>query len=191
MTLENQLVTGTTSNQWDVIFGGASAHLVLDDPVGSPDDDSTYIENTDATNANIDCTHTDFVLSGAASVDDVCHVMRCMETSASSGQARHLIYVNGTRYNGTTQNPGSSYTTYTDIWTTNPATEAAWTIAEVDGSDATNPYDSKIGVRALTGVGESVRLTQMYACCNYTETGGVTTIPIMMHHYTKNIGAHA
>jgi len=188
MTLENQLVTATTSNQWDVIFGGASAHLVLDDPVGSPDDDLTYIENTDATSANIDCTHTDFVLSGATSVDDVCQVMRCKETSASSGQARHLIYVNGSRYNGTAQNPGTSYTTYTNIWTTNPATGSAWTIAEADGSDATNPYDSKTGVRALTGVGESVRLTQMYACANFQVAAGGLSIPVAIHHYTKNIG---
>ncbi len=63
MAVENQLPTGTSSNQWDVIFGGATAHLVLDDPVGSPDDDSTYIENTDGSNANVDCTHTDFVLT--------------------------------------------------------------------------------------------------------------------------------
>jgi len=177
MALENQLVTATTANQWDVIFGGASAHLVLDDPVGSPDDDATYVENTDGTNANVDCTHTDFVLSGATSVDDVCQVFRPKETGDGNGQCRHLIYVNGTRYNGTIRNPGAGYTTYTDMWTVNPATTLAWTIAEADGSDATNPYDSKTGARALTSAGEAVRLTQMYACANYQVAAAGRPLP--------------
>jgi len=99
MALEDQLVTGTTSNQWDIIFGGATAHLVLDDPVGSPDDDATYIENTDGTNANIDCTHTAFVLASATSVNNVCNVLRAKETGDGNGQLRHLIYVGGSRYN--------------------------------------------------------------------------------------------
>ena len=167
MTVENQLPIATSTNQWDVIFGGASAHLVLDDPVGSPDDDLTYVENTDGTNANVDLTHTDFALSGATSINNVCQTFRCKETGDGNGQCRHLIYVNGTRYNGTIQSPGASYVTYNNFWTANPATTSAWTIAEANGSDATNPYDSKMGARALTGAGEAIRMTQLFACCDF------------------------
>jgi hypothetical protein len=51
------------------------------------------------------------------------------------GWAAPCIYHNGTRYIGTAV-AGSGYTTYTQTYTTNPATGVAWTLSDINALDA-------------------------------------------------------
>jgi hypothetical protein len=43
--------------------------------------------------------------------------------------------------NATTHNPTTTTTLRTDTWATNPVTNAAWTPAEINGTDGTNPLN--------------------------------------------------
>lgn len=59
------------------------------------------------------------------------------EPANGSNQSASRIKVGGTYYNSATHNPsGTTYTTRTDTWATNPKTVAAWTVDDVNGVGA-------------------------------------------------------
>jgi hypothetical protein len=60
----------------------------------------------------------------------------------ASGTAAR-IKVGGTYYNASSHNPSNgSWVQRTDTWSTNPKTSAAWTVAQINGSDGTNPFEA-------------------------------------------------
>lgn len=86
------------------------------------------------------------------------------QASAAAGALR----VNGTIYNATTHNPANgsaSRTQRTDTWTTNPATGAAWTVADVNGTGSSplQAFGFFSNDASPTITFSSVRLTIDYA----------------------------
>ena len=44
MPIEYELATSDQASQWNVTSSGSDHYLLIDDPVGTPDDDTTYVD---------------------------------------------------------------------------------------------------------------------------------------------------
>ena len=65
------------------------------------------------------------------------------EAASGNNNAAGRLKVGGNYYNAATHNPsGTGWTSRTDTWATNPKSAAAWTAAEVNGTDGTNPLQA-------------------------------------------------
>jgi hypothetical protein len=166
MVDEFVVANSDASAQYNELSGGSVHYVLLNDPPGAPVD-TDYTENNDEANANEELGYPSFVITGATSINALCLFVRISEPLSSTGQGRQNYFVDGVRFNVTTRNPSSTLTTFEDTVTDNGATATTWTIDEIKGIDATNPYDDRNGVRALTGAGEAIRCSQQYSCCDY------------------------
>ena len=162
--------------QFNLLSSGSVHYVLLNDPPGSPVD-TDYTENNDEANANEELGYPSFAVPAGATINHLCLFMRVSEPLSSAGQARHNYTVNGSRINGTTRSPSSTLTNYEDLITDNGATALPWTVDEINGVDATNPYSDRNGQRALTGAGEAIRCSQMYSCVDYTPAAAGRPLP--------------
>ena len=173
MTLEYEVPTSDVTTNWNT-----GTYADVDDPVGSPDDDTTYAEHS-GSNQNLDLETANPTLTDAGSVNSVSVFSRSKYVT-TAGKTRCLLYVNGTRYQGSAQTLSTSYQNFTDIFNTNPDTSSAWLVADARGVGS-NPY-GYIGNRALCdATPQDVRLTQTYAIFDFNE--GVST-PLFYFHRT-------
>jgi len=69
-------------------------------------------------------------------------------------------------YTATNHNPGTTTTLRTDTWSTNPATSAAWTPAQINGTDGTNPLNA-FGF-ASTDANPAIRIYSVELQVEYT-----------------------
>jgi hypothetical protein len=60
------------------------------------------------------------------------------EAATGANNVGGRLKVGGNYYNAATHNPSTTQTARSDNWATNPKTTAAWTVAEVNGTDGTN-----------------------------------------------------
>ena len=80
-----------------------------------------------------------FSLPSGLPVTDLAVYIRVRDVSDGGNSIRPYIKVNGTRYNTAPSNdPGTSFTTYSYSYLTNPNTGAAWTVADLNKTGA-NP----------------------------------------------------
>lgn len=167
MATQTRVPTGDSSvdNGWSSSSGTTKAADV-DDPVGSPDDDTTYAFKNGA-NANQLHTFSAATIPGGSTAITVNVIYRGRRTSTSLNiNAR--IRVNGTTYEeGAGTVPGSTYANRTVAWATNPATLAAWTVNDVNGS-GTNPLQEFGYANTQTTGTEEARVTQCYLSITYT-----------------------
>jgi len=169
--IEYAIMTSDNAVQFNYTSSGTDHYVLIDDnvagdPVGNHND-SDYVGNNDAANANDDFNHADYVLTSAISVTNISIVMRGSEPGSSTGQLRQLYYTGGgNRNNGNTENLTSTPVTFTYNGTINPETSSGYTVDEAKGIGVTS-YDARIGARALTGVGEDARMQQLYGYCTY------------------------
>jgi len=64
------------------------------------------------------------------------------EASSGANTSVGRLRVGGTYYDSATHNPATTTTQRTKTWATNPRTAANWTVAEVNGTDGTNPLQN-------------------------------------------------
>jgi hypothetical protein len=155
----NHTTTGFTGssggNQWED----------CDEGVAAADDDTTYIFRQDSA-ANHEFTYTAFSIA-SSSIASVTIRYRARRTAAGPATVASTIIIGGTRFNGTNNAQAVTYATFEEVMTTNPATLAAWTEADVEGTGA-NPIQA-FGLRgAALSVGEEVRVSAVEIEVSYT-----------------------
>lgn len=169
MATQDRLPTGIgASNTWTASAG--DKWDCVDDPVGAPNDDTDYCYVSGADGYQT-FTFTAFAItSSAVSKVTVSHRVRMV---SGAGNITARIRVGGTNYNSASDYISStSYANYAKDWLTNPKSGAAWTEAEVEGSDVTNPLQQFGMTSAGIGGGEEMRVTQVYCTVTYTEAAG-------------------
>jgi len=163
MATQDRVPTGDGNATWSLSSGSTRWELV-DDAVGAPDDDTTYIYVTGMFALQI-LTYADFAIT-STSINKVVVTYRMRHLTGNSTQGRAEIYVGITPYAGSYNNLTDTYTDYTEEWLTNPATAAAWTEADVEGTGG-NPLEQWRVRNNLTSGAESVRCTQTYISVDY------------------------
>jgi hypothetical protein len=157
---ETLLVNGNGSlQQFDVLIGAATHWQA----VLTIDDDTSYIGNTAFARKEDLFTVTDTALNTGAVIDSVTVTMRII--NASTG--RTALKTHGTTYYGGSKNPGGAWTTYTQVYATNPNTGLAWTLDEIN--------DMEIGVN-MESVGVQVNCTYVAATIGYHYNAVSTTL---------------
>lgn len=143
-------------------FGAATDWECVDDPVGSPDDNATFVDNSLLT-----AIKESFVLSvfgGDGAINSVAISARVdLAPSVTNGTLALFLRIGGTDYDSDSQTlvAAGGYTDYTATWTTNPATATAWSGSDLAALEAgVNIVDSPVL--------STKRITQLYAAVDYT-----------------------
>lgn len=134
------------------------------DKLLSQDDASTYVACASGAGVQIDEFQIPAFRLGT--INSVSLVSRCVSLQNNSGQSKTGLRIQGlsTIYWGTTQNPPTGWTTYTDTWYTDPSTGAAWTPASVASLSVC------LGLSSNSG-GWTIKCTQLYMVVDYTPYG--------------------
>ncbi|MCK4828395.1 hypothetical protein KA005_72365 [bacterium] len=152
---------GDSYNEWTGKDAGTKWSEV-DDPVGSPDDDTSYMETVDTNKAQGFDTYPAIT---AISITSVTIHFRCKEIGGNAF-AKAKLRVSGTVYLGDAKTLTVSYDDFSQIWTENPNTSSAWTEAEIEGGDALQEW---IIESAGLDAGETCRCTQVYMVVHYVQ----------------------
>ncbi len=132
----------------------------VDDPVGSPDGDSTYVYSTTVQNEEFNHT-TDEKLEGAT-ISEVKVVAR-MKYVGVAVTVNIGLNVGGTRFPGGSNNAlTASYAYYEQKWNQNPADSQDWEKSDIDSLQTSLRY--MIGMFP----GDAARCTQVYLNVTYT-----------------------
>lgn len=128
------------------------------------DGDSTYIAmNSVSQNTYLITTNT---ITNTDTINSV--TVYCITRALAAGKlitaiTRPAIYESGVFSAPTTSaNNPTSYTTYSQIWTTIPSTGNPWTKGDIDVLE--------IGIESVSS-GTSMRMTQVYVVVDYTSSG--------------------
>jgi hypothetical protein len=152
-----------TGSGWSVFPSSPTTKFdKMDDPVVSPDGDSSYIQNSNNAVSAL-FTYSAFTVPAGSTITDVTVHYNAEYTGATPHTAS-AIYVNSVEYNGSLITPSATYADYSDTWSTNPSTSAAWTVADVNGTGA-HPL-TQFGVYGENSKGK--RWTQVYMVVTYT-----------------------
>src|SRR4030042_1961229 len=164
--VQQNVPTGDISVTWDIIFPTTpTTHYdKVDDPIGSHDGDSTYIQNATVNEYDIFGFSAFSIPSDSTGISVTVHVI-ARRASSGTNNVRPGLRVNASNYSGTGCNPVSSYADCSYTWTTNPNTSAAWTVADINGTDSA-PLQG-FGVTS-TDVSPNPRVTQVYIEVTYT-----------------------
>ena len=132
----------------------------VDDPVSSPDDDTTRVR-TDQTIYQEDTYALANHIEGHGDITKLTVYYRAMRTdNTTGGQAKAVIRTNDTNYEGITENLTTSYADYSAVWTFNPGTSDNWTWGEIDNLEAGISLKRE-------GTAGDVRCTQVYVEVTY------------------------
>src|SRR4030042_1030601 len=145
--VQQEVPTGDISVTWDVIYpSGPTDHYdKVDDPIGSNDGDSTYIQTGTTNDDDIFGFSAFSIPSDSTSISVTVHVIAKRASSGSNNIAPRLR-VNASNYSGTVCTTDPSYGDCSYTWTANPNTSAAWTVADINGTGSA-PLQG-FGVRA-------------------------------------------
>lgn len=178
MATRNITVTGAGTYGQTTPNTGTRAAAV-DDPIGSPDDASTY--NRATTVGFNDDTFTHNAPADPSDViSDVTVNIRALCSSAFLCAVYVFFRIGGTDYASyINQIPSTSYSNMSLSFPTSPATGVAWTGSELNAME--------IGYRLYVPTG-SADVTQIYAVETYTAGGGGGggNIPVKMKQYSRN-----
>lgn len=160
-TTDNFTVDGCTTG---------SQFLCVDDPVGAPDEDTTFIFRT--TNGSQDLITGAPSVPVGATVNSITVTARAAIPSGSFELAVR-IRVDTTIFTDATPTTFSvaTYADTSNVWSVNPVTTAAWTVAEVNRTAGSNNL-TEIGVTATGLSSETARVTQVYLTVDYTPAAG-------------------
>ena len=158
--------------EWPWQYPSTGEHWDKVDDV-TPDEDSTYIYISRAEAGS----HKDLYnlpspgIPSGAQIDYVRVYIRCRGSGFTFARARPVIKTHGMEYAPTYMSFGTSYSTQSHEWTTNPYTGEAWTLDELESLQA-----GVEGVRGMmydpwTGLirYDDTYCTQVYVEIGYTE----------------------
>ncbi|MHA2169982.1 MAG: DUF2341 domain-containing protein [Candidatus Kariarchaeaceae archaeon] len=155
-------------------------YLAVNEPV--PDDDSTYIYTT----RNDSSRYTSYKIKGLREIDgsitDITLYTRAERSgSVISSYIRNFVRIGSQNYQRSQRSLSTSWTTYSDTWTTNPATGLAWEWTDLDSLE--------IGVRGrmVYSTTRQLRITQVYAVVSYTSNGGLFNIPLLVELHDSDL----
>lgn len=175
MAIENLTVTGAGTITNLSNSGCTNNWECVDDPIGSPDDGSTYVHTED--DPFITDTYELSNVSVIQAGDTINHIivhMRGIEQGGTfpTGNIRATIRSGTTNYNGATQALTTSWADYTEQWSTDPDTSVAWTISGL------NALEAGQGLEKITGFGDvQISNTLIYVEVDYTvATGGIVIL---------------
>jgi hypothetical protein len=173
---ETRVPTGSVSSVWQVGAGSDRVDAV-DDPVGSPDDDTTYVFD-DAGGQRQRWSFSVFTVPGGSTVDNVIVTGRCRYTGTAGDV---ILGMRNETDTGTSENFPADYSTlittyanYTRTFTLNPWTAGAWTVNQVNGEGSTANRLANMSLRSGGLTASAVRCTQVYLTVTYTAAGGGT-----------------
>jgi hypothetical protein len=151
--------------------GGGNNYVEVDDPVGAPDDDGTYVSI--AKGNQEDYYDVPDHTTETGTITNVRVVVRAKQTGAEDMNI--CIYTVLTEYCGGGEGIGAGYGDETEDWVNNPNTGIAWTWAQIDAI--------QIGMKsdAVGGWGGTMYVTQVYAIVTYTP-------PPMTVYYWTGLG---
>src|SRR3990170_1400537 len=106
MAIQNRVPTSDVAGGGWLALGGGDSYIEVDDPIGTPDDDTTYIYSTSTTAVEY-FEYTDFAIASSAIAGITVYGRAKYITS---GDFRYRIQVNGTIYTGSVHTLTASYT---------------------------------------------------------------------------------
>jgi len=161
---QRRLPTGDSAVQWSR-SSGVNNYVLVDDPYGSPDDDSTYTYTNVQTNKDL-FSFIPLAVPAGSVITNVQVVGRFKRVDTGGDYIiRELLKVNGVTYEGSIQQlVVGAYFDKTYTWATNPHTSLPWTIDDVNGIGS-NPLQT-FGYECV-GFNKTVRCTQVFVKVNY------------------------
>jgi len=130
-------------------------------------DDTDYITGTTNSGGYALFDITAFDVPAGSTIEGLTVVIRVRDSTSGNNNIYERIKVNGSYYSGaTSHNPGTSFTTYSYTWATNPATGSNWTVADINGTGS-NALQ-QIGVHS-TDLNPDMRVSMIYALVRCTE----------------------
>ena len=143
-------------------------------------DDTDYIKGTTDTANFFHFTFTAFSIPTGSTITNLTVYVRARDgfnAAVGTNDARPGLRVNGTNYDGTasTNNPGSTFTTYSYAFTLNPNTGSAWTAEDINGSGAA-PLQ-QFGAASSDGAPD-FDVSMVYATVNYIEYDDTISIQV-------------
>jgi hypothetical protein len=171
MATQTRVPTGDgTETNW---FPNTGTRVdAVDDPVGSPDDDTAYIDQT-ASGQRCSFTFPVFTVPGGSTINSV-QIIGRLKYVGTSSDVRLNVYNESTVNEDTDRSLTSSYANYTRTMATNPFTAAAWTVDQVNTEPSTANRLVEIEVRSIAP-NTDIRCTSLYVLVDYTASGGSTT----------------
>lgn len=132
----------------------------INDPVGTPDDDSTYINNPDynQTKTGYFAT-TDPTIPAGSVITSVKVFYRHKVDGIGTSTTYPRMYLGGNYSEGAGQNPGSSWSSHTVDFTSNRPGGGSWSIADF--------ADLQVGIRNASVSGDDKWITQAYIIVDY------------------------
>lgn len=171
-TTATQVPTGLgTFSNW-TLGAGADRVDAVDDPVGTPDDDTTYVVTT-VSGQRQDYTTAAFSVGASDTVNSFQIIGRFKFVGTAAQMRLNIVSETPTTSEDIDRSVTSAYADYTRTMTTNPFTAAAWTPNQVNKDAGTaNRYD-QIEIRSIAP-NTDIRCTQVYALVDYTVSGGAS-----------------
>lgn len=106
---------------------GSDHGAMVDDT--TPDSDTTYNEGAAASDVD---TYVGTALGGSGTVHGLVLRNFLKKTDAGTCDTRNVVRIGSTNYYGSVENLSTSYLYYNTLYTTSPATSAAWSVSEID-----------------------------------------------------------
>ncbi len=128
--------------------------------------DADYMTGTTDSGGYMLFSFSPFSVPPGSTIIDLTVYVRAKDVSSGTNNIRPSIKVYGTRYNttATSNNPGTSFTTYSYSYTTNPSTGAAWTVADINGTGS-RPLQ-QFGVYS-SDLNPDIQISMVYAEVHY------------------------
>ncbi|RKX27920.1 MAG: hypothetical protein DRP47_05710 [Candidatus Zixiibacteriota bacterium] len=122
-----------TGSVTGLVASGCASNFQCVDEISS-DDDATYVERASNSYAT-DVYSLGNPSASSGTIDSV--VVHCQtKKEHTQGNVCPTLYVSSTEYNGTEQTLTTSYADYSQMWSTNPNTSAAWNWTEINNLQA-------------------------------------------------------
>ncbi len=138
---------------------GGSLYPCVDDPIGSPNDSTDYIQIRNRSGKEAIFGFSPFTIPSGATIQFV-RVTYVAIANGGSADIKAALRVNSTIYTQpTSQSLSSAWATYSYDWVVNPRTGTAWTVADVNGS-------ALQGMGVYSGNGDE-SVTQIYVTVGY------------------------
>jgi hypothetical protein len=145
----------------------------VDDAVGTPDDDTTYLEQT-ASGQRCSFTFSPFTVPAGATINSV-QIIGRLKYVGTSSDVRLNVYNESAVNEDTDRTLTSSYANYTRTMTVNPFTGVAWTVDQVNTEPSTANRLVQIEVRSIAP-NTDIRCTSLYVLVDYTEAAGTSGV---------------